>query len=68
MTPPLVLTRRETADLLNTSPSTVSRMVADGRLPSIDLGSSLRIPRAAVEQLVAEKVAEWQAARERVAS
>ena len=51
MTERVVLTVKETADLLGVSAATVSKLVKTGQLPAIRLGKrTVRIPRAALEQ------------------
>lgn len=52
--PKLTYSTREVASLLGVSRPTVDRMVADGHLPSVDLGSTRRtlIPALAIEELV----------------
>ncbi len=53
--PKLTFSTREVAAMLGVSRPTVDRLVADGRLPSVDLGPTRRtlIPAWAVEELVA---------------
>jgi excisionase family DNA binding protein len=53
--PKLTYSTREVAAMLGVSRPTVDRLVADGRLPSVDLGSTRRtlIPAWAIEELVA---------------
>ncbi len=53
--PKLTYSTREVATMLGVSRPTVDRLVADGRLPSVDLGPtrSTLIPAWAVEELVA---------------
>ena len=53
--PKLTYSTREVAAMLGLSRPTVDRLVADGRLPSVDLGPTRRtlIPAWAVEELVA---------------
>ncbi len=55
--PKLTYSTREVAVMLGVSRPTVDRLVRDGVLPSVDLGSTRRtlIPSWAVEQLVAER-------------
>ena len=52
----LTYSTREVAVMLGVSRPTVDRLVRDGVLPSVDLGSTRRtlIPAWAIEQLVAE--------------
>lgn len=54
--PKLTYSTREVAVMLGVSRPTVDRLVRDGVLPSVDLGSTRRtlIPAWAVERLVAE--------------
>ena len=53
--PKLTYSTREVATMLGVSRPTVDRLVADGHLPSVDLGSCRRtlIPAWAIEELVA---------------
>ena len=55
--PKLTYSTREVAVMLGVSRPTVDRLVRDGVLPSVDLGSTRRtlIPAWAVEQLVAKR-------------
>jgi excisionase family DNA binding protein len=55
--PKLTYSTREVAVMLGVSQPTVDRLVRDGVLPSVDLGSTRRtlVPAWAVEQLVAER-------------
>lgn len=55
--PKLTYSTREVAVMLGVSRPTVDRLVREGVLPSVDLGSTRRtlIPAWAVEQLVAER-------------
>ena len=48
-----LLTVRQVQDLLNIDRSTVYRMAADGRLPSIRIGKQLRFPAPDIHALVA---------------
>jgi len=58
--PKLTYSTREVALMLGVSRPTVDRLVRDGVLPSVDLGSTRRtlIPAWAVERLVGEFGAE----------
>lgn len=49
---PALLRPEEAAALLQVSRSKVYRLVADGRLPSVRLTGSVRIPRAALLELL----------------
>ena len=53
--PKLTYSTREVAAMLGVSRPTVDRLVADGSLPSVDLGPTRRtlIPAWAIEELVA---------------
>jgi excisionase family DNA binding protein len=44
-------TVRETANLLRVSEITVRRYIADGRLPAVRVGRSVRVEKEAVERL-----------------
>lgn len=46
-----LLTVQETAALLKVAPITVRRFIADGRLPAVRVGRSVRIDMADVQQL-----------------
>jgi excisionase family DNA binding protein len=64
---PLVLTVAGTAEVLAISEALVRRMVKDGRLPSVEFeAKSVRIPVAAVEELVARSMDEARGQRERL--
>lgn len=54
--PKLTYSTREVAAMLGVSRPTVDRLVRDGVLPSVDLGSTRRtlIPAWALEQLVSD--------------
>jgi excisionase family DNA binding protein len=58
ITDKVLLRPEEAAALLATSRSEVYRLIAAGRLRSVLLGHRRRIPRAAVDALVSELVAE----------
>ena len=53
--PKLTFSTREVAAMLGVSRPTIDRLVADGRLPSVDLGPTRRtlIPAWAIEELIA---------------
>ena len=53
--PKLTYSTREVAAMLGVSRPTIDRLVADGHLPSVNLGSTRRtlIPAWAIEELVA---------------
>jgi excisionase family DNA binding protein len=53
---PLVLTVPEAAGLLSVGRNHIYSLIADGRLPAIRLGRAIRVPRRAVEQLIADAV------------
>ena len=52
-TPPELLTRREAADILRVSTTTLSRHIGAGTIYAVRLGRQLRIPRAAVDAFLA---------------
>lgn len=54
---PAALTARQAAALLGVGEKTVRRAALRGELPSFRLGGRVRIPRAAVERLLAGGVA-----------
>lgn len=51
---PMLLTPEETARTLHIARTRVYAMIAEGVLPSIKIGSSRRIPVAALEKWIAE--------------
>ena len=52
--PPL-MTAHQVADLLQVSLRTVRRLIADGRLPVVRIGHSVRISKEAFEGLLTEQ-------------
>lgn len=54
----LLLTPSEAADLLGLSKSYIYELLASNTLPSITIGRARRIPRRALEEFVAARVAE----------
>lgn len=52
-----MLTRREAAANMNLSISTIDRMIQRGELPSVKLGSAVRIPYDALLALVSPCIA-----------
>jgi excisionase family DNA binding protein len=58
-----LLTIDDTADVLKVSASSVRRFIADGRLPAVKVGKSVRVRREAVEQMA--QPAHLKARRER---
>ncbi len=60
---PQFLTVAEVAEITRVSRMTVYRMVHSGELPAVRVGSSYRVPRTALEQLLAGGMGEeFQAA------
>ncbi|QDU50870.1 helix-turn-helix domain-containing protein [Gimesia panareensis] len=53
--PPLLLTEDEAAHLLNCSARTVSRMRQKGLLKFMNLGNTIRYPRAAIDKFIDEQ-------------
>ncbi|EDL58369.1 helix-turn-helix domain-containing protein [Gimesia maris] len=53
--PPLLLTEEEAAHLMNCSARTVSRMRQKGLLKYMNLGNTIRYPRAAIEKFIEEQ-------------
>ncbi|HAW27490.1 MAG TPA: DNA-binding protein [Planctomycetaceae bacterium] len=53
--PPLLLTEREAAHLLNCCEKTVYTMRQQGKLKFMKLGSGVRYPRAAIEKFIEEQ-------------
>jgi excisionase family DNA binding protein len=50
---PLAYTVREVARLLSVTPPTVYRLVKDGELPGIRIGTSIRVPADALNEYLA---------------
>ena len=50
------MTACQVADLLQISLRTVRRLIADGRLPAVRIGRSVRISKAALEGLLTDQV------------
>jgi excisionase family DNA binding protein len=61
---PRFLTVAEVAELIRVSKMTVYRMVHAGEIPAVRVGRSFRVPQAAVEELLASGVGDWQPERE----
>lgn len=55
---PLTISVREASRWLGVGRDEGYRMVADGRLPALRVGPRIRVPRAAVERLIAALCAE----------
>ncbi|WP_417383226.1 helix-turn-helix domain-containing protein [Gimesia sp.] len=53
--PSLLLTEEEAAHLMNCSARTVSRMRQKGLLKFMNLGNTIRYPRAAIEKFIEEQ-------------
>tara|TARA_R110002111_G_scaffold262504_1_gene338978 strand:+ start:168887 stop:169090 length:204 start_codon:yes stop_codon:yes gene_type:complete len=53
--PPLLLTEREAAHLLNCCEKTVYTMRQQGKLKFMKLGSTIRYPREALEKFIEEQ-------------
>ena len=64
VTEKLLLTVPEAAEALGVSRSHLYSLIQQGRLPTIRLGCSVRIPKAWLERYIEESVREWQAARD----
>ena len=60
---PRFMTVAEVAEAMRVSKMTVYRMVHGGELPAVRMGRSFRVPQKAVEDLVTEGLAEWEAGR-----
>ncbi|QDU50280.1 helix-turn-helix domain-containing protein [Gimesia panareensis] len=54
-TPPLLLTEREAAHLLNCCEKTVYTMRQQGKLQFVRLGSAIRYPREELEKFIASQ-------------
>jgi excisionase family DNA binding protein len=52
-----LLTPREIAELINRRPWTVYRLIRSGDLPSVTIGGTLRVPAAAIQQLIDKALA-----------
>ncbi len=46
---------REVAELLGVHPQTVRRLIHEGKLEGVRIGSGLYVPRAALEELLARQ-------------
>jgi excisionase family DNA binding protein len=46
---------REVAELLGVHPQTVRRLIHEGKLEGVRIGSGLHVPRAALEELLARQ-------------
>ena len=57
---PRFLTVAEVADVMRVSRMTVYRMVHSGQMPAVRMGRSFRVPAKAVEDLIAEGLADWE--------
>jgi|ERR1019366_1182680 excisionase family DNA binding protein len=55
---PLLLTIRETGHALAVSRTTVFRLLREGELPAVRLGGATRVPRASVERLISDRLAD----------
>lgn len=55
---PQFLTVAEVAEITRVSRMTVYRMVHSGELPAVRFGSSYRVPRSALEQLLGARAAD----------
>lgn len=53
---PLAYTVRQVAHLLSLTPPTVYRLVSTGELPSVRIGSSIRVPADALSEYLARYV------------
>ncbi len=53
---PLLLRAEEAAHLLNVGRSTVFEMLADGTLPAVRFGRSVRVRRHDIDALIEERV------------
>lgn len=53
----LVYSVRDTAQLLSVTPTTVYRLVSSGELPSMRIGTSIRIPADALSRWISEQAA-----------
>ena len=60
----LVYTRGQMAVLLHRSPRTISRMLANGTLPSVTIGGTRLVLKTQLEAWLAEKIEADEAARD----
>ena len=60
---PRFLTVAEVADVMRVSRMTVYRMVHSWQMPAVRMGRSFRVPAKAVEDLIAEGLADWEQSR-----
>ncbi|SDZ95604.1 transcriptional regulator, AlpA family [Bowdeniella nasicola] len=65
---PRFVTVAEVADLMRVSRMTVYRMVHAGELPAVRVGRSFRVPRSAVDDLIASGLGSWDSDRDIEAS
>lgn len=59
-----VLTSKEVAEYLRTTPDTIKRMARAGRLPGLKLGRVWRFRRADIDELFTESVVDRELAEE----
>ncbi len=57
---PRFLTVAEVADAMRVSKMTVYRMIHSGQMPAVRMGRSFRVPRKAVDDLIAQGYEAWE--------
>ena len=57
---PRFLTVAEVADAMRVSKMTVYRMIHSGQMPAVRMGRSVRVPRKAVDDLIAQGYEAWE--------
>ena len=57
---PRFLTVAEVADAMRVSKMTVYRMIHSGQMPAVRMGRSFRVPRRAVDDLIAQGYEAWE--------
>lgn len=57
---PSFLTVAEVADAMRVSKMTVYRMIHAGQMPAVRMGRSFRVPRKAVDDLIAQGYEAWE--------
>lgn len=65
---PRFVTVAEVAELMRVSKMTVYRMIHSGELPALRVGKSLRVPEAAVQQLLEVGMQEFRAENDSAAN
>lgn len=58
MTEPILLKPQQAAEVLGIGRSLIYLLIRDGKLPTVKVGNSLRVPRAALDQWVIDNTRE----------